>query len=138
MSQVHKSTIGQPIRVGQLRYAAAATLAASITAAVVAGVFIFGSLASAPAAVRTPQYGQFVDGWMPAAVGARVAQLQAVQDGYLPGLMSARQDGDPVDGYFPALTAARGGDPTDGWMPGLTGRGPGTDLRDGWEASLSR
>jgi hypothetical protein len=109
MSQVHRSTIAQPIQVGRQRYAAFAAVAAVIAAAAVAGALIVSSPQSAPAQVRPLQLEQVTDGWMPAMIAARAARLEHTQDGYLPGLIAAHR--------------------------GITA---GSDARDGWESSLIR
>lgn len=142
VSQVSRTVISQPIPIKEQpqRDIAAVAIAAGFAAAVVAGAFIFSSVSSAPAAVRTPQVqnlSQLVDGWMPGAVAAQAARLERVQDGYLPGLLATRGSGDAVDGYLPGLLAARGsGDAVDGWESALIGGGTSSDARDGWESGL--
>jgi hypothetical protein len=140
VSQVNQRIVASPIPLKQERYGLAAGITAGIAAVFVAGVFIFSSIAPAPAAVRTPQVGelkQVVDGWMPAFAAAEAARLTQMQDGYLPGLLAARGSGDAVDGYLPGLLAARAsGEAVDGWESALIGGTANSDARDGWESGL--
>lgn len=130
MTQVTKSTIARPIPATQSRrYAAFVAFTAGIIAAAVGGVFIVTSLTAAPTAVRTPQHQDLVDGWMPAVIAAEAARLAQLEDGYLPGLLAARDSGDPVDGYLSGLLAAH--DLGDAGNPGDDGIAV-----DGWESGL--
>lgn len=138
MSQVHKSAIAQPIPVRRnQRFAEFGAVAIALAATGIATVLIVTSLSYTPAGPATTGQGDLVDGWMPAAAAAQAAHLQRVQDGFFPGLVGARNGGDPVDGYLAGLIAARGSaDLVDGWMPAFSSATGSQDLTDGWEASL--
>ena len=139
MSQVHRTAIAQPARVERSHQYIAAAVAMTVVATVVVGAFIFRS-ATAPSAISIPAaHQELVDGWLPAANAAGAARLDRVQDGYLPGLINARQGGDLVDGYLPGLINARqGGDLVDGYFGGLVAARNTGDLVDGWESALGR
>jgi hypothetical protein len=95
-----------------------AVLFVSIVAAAILGaVLIFTSMTADPATIRGSGGGDLVDGWTSAAGSARAAQLDRTQDGYLPGLLSARPE--LVDGWMPEFAGAAAGDPRDGWEAGL-------------------
>jgi hypothetical protein len=138
VSQVSHSTIAQPIRARRnQRFGVLAPATMAITAAGVAAILIVTSFSSAPTVQTPPAHRDLVDGWMPAVAAAHAARLARMQDGYLPGLLAARDAGDPVDGYLPGLLAARGsGEAVDGWESALTGRDQSSDVRDGWESGL--
>jgi hypothetical protein len=138
MSQVHQSAISQPIPVKKERRAGAAAFAAIIAASAIAAAFAFSTLTRPPAIVATPQHENLVDGWMPAAAGAEATRLASLQDGYLPGLVAARQDGDLTDGYMGGLISARQGERlVDGYLPGLVAGRQEGDLIDGYLRGLT-
>jgi len=139
VSQVNRSAIAQPARVRRSHQYIAAAVAMTVVATVVVGAFIVRS-ANAPSAISIPAaHQELVDGWLPAANAAGVARLDRVQDGYLSGLINARQGGDLADGYLSGLINARqGGDLADGYLGGLIAARSTGDLVDGWESALGR
>jgi hypothetical protein len=118
MSQVHRSAIARPL-VGHGRpfVLGAIFFASVLAAAILSAALIFTSMTAAPATIRGGG-GDLVDGWMSAAGSARAAQLDRTQDGYLPGLLSARPE--LVDGWMPEFAGAGAEDPRDGWEARLT------------------
>ena len=111
----------------------------TLVAALIGGIVILRSSTAPRAVAISAAHEQLVDGWLPAANAAGAARLERVQDGYLSGLVNARQGGDLTDGYLGGLIAARTtGDLIDGWLPAFSGRAQGVDLRDGWESALMR
>jgi hypothetical protein len=138
MSQVHQGAIAHPIPVRRnQRFAAFAAIAMSLAAMGVATALIVTSVSFKPAGSAPTGSRDLVDGWMAGAMAARAAQLERLQDGYFPGLVSARRVGDPVDGAFAGLIAALGSvNLVDGSIPAVWPETQSADLTDGWEASL--
>ena len=99
------------------------------TAALIGVVVVFGAVLAVaqptrPVPAPSLRGGDAVDGWEAAMTAERVLNLERLQDGYLPGLLSAA-----------ALHLAN--DVRDGWEPGLNlGQQPRQVIWDGWEAAL--
>ena len=121
MSQV-SSTISTPL--STIHVPSPRVIAAFIGACVVLGAALAVAQPTSPALAPSLRAGNTVDGWEAAMTAERIMNLERLQDGYLPGLLSAASVQVTTDAM-------------DGWEPGLNlGQQPRQIIWDGWEASL--
>jgi hypothetical protein len=119
MSQVSTTIPATTLQVPSRR-----VIAALIGACVVLGAALAVAQPTRPVPAPSLRAGNTVDGWEAGMAAQRVINLERVQDGYLPGLLSA-------------ATLNLSTDAMDGWEPGLNlGQQPRQIIWDGWEAGL--
>jgi hypothetical protein len=103
MNQVENSTIARPVPIQHHRLlTGAAVLVVAIAVATAAGLAIVSIPVKTVTAPSTPEQ-DAVDGWAPAMADRSAAKLAQIQDGYLPGLLGARNSGEAVDGWESSL-----------------------------------